>query len=119
MTPSDLSKLTPEEKRVRIAAALGWRVFESGADGLFVRPPEHMLPEWAGKECPDYLNDLKAIAEAEKTLTLQQRIVWHSNIYHVVAPTSAMRGASGFADIEFQIATATAAQRADAFLLTI
>ena len=51
------------------------------------------------KDCPDYLNDLNAMHEAEKTLKVSEIIPYGENVGH---------------DMK-----ATAAQRAEAFLKTL
>ena len=65
-------------------------------------------------EAPDYLRDLNAMHEAEKTLTEAQRDEYTTRLKGIV---------SGFSQSELQYAWmltfATAAQRAEAFLRTI
>lgn len=100
--------MTPEQQRIKIAEACGWL--------------QSRTCHWEGwwylkkgkrayhQEPPDYLNDLNAMREAEKTLNpilaaeyarILTSIAWQSE-QPVFAPM-----------------TATAAQRAEAFLRTL
>ena len=97
--------MTPEAQRIAIAEACGWSYEKNetyAPDGAF----------WWSKnpEFPDYLNDLNAMHEAEKTLNPIQAaeyariltsIAWQSE-QPVFAPM-----------------TATATQRTEAFLRTL
>lgn len=69
--------------------------------------PQH---EWYG--IPDYLNSLDAIHEVEKVLTEEQRIDYLDILYKIASPESMLND-------DWNLATATAAQRAEAFLKTI
>lgn len=61
---------------------------------------------------PDYTRDLNATAEAEKTLTVEQRLTYRRNLCAAV-------GGSHTNLKSFEQITATAEQRAEAFLRTI
>ncbi len=61
---------------------------------------------------PDYLNDLNAMHEAEKVLKLEQRDQYWQHLSMITE-----RGR--IAPIYYLMATATATQRAEAFLLTL
>lgn len=127
--------MTPEAQRIAIAEACGWQKMQrplSDADGeipgyfetVWFHPkihtsvyPMYILP----KNPPDYLNDLNAMAEAEMMLTDFQRrkhgLMLQEIIHEAVV---------GFVpDYERQLAglsrivSATAAQRAEAFLRTL
>ena len=98
--------MTPEAQRIAIAEACGWRCTASfkGAFACWVRPDgmDHQT-----ELLPDYLNDLNAMHEAEKTLTYAQggqMTVW---IQHM--------NCAGYGPQLF----ATAPQRAEAFLRTL
>jgi hypothetical protein len=85
--------VTPEQQRIAIAEACGWKTG--------YRDPEAWHP------LPDYLNDLNAMHDAEKTLTYAQggeMTLWIQRM------TCAGYGPQLFA---------TASQRAEAFLRTI
>lgn len=120
MTTDELSKLSPEEKRVKIATACGWRNVRNTTilkgrvlrEGVFGIPP-HWPHEYVTNEpVPDYLNSLDAMHEAEKIFDTDvasgdsPRYLYSRMLYDVVPP-------------ELQPFRATAAQRADAFLLTL
>lgn len=77
--------MTPEKQRIAIAEACGWHVIYD--------------------KLPNYLNDLNAIHEAEKTLNNDQLLRYHGMLLN-------MCGRSMYASM------AQAAQRAEAFLKT-
>jgi len=114
----------PEAQRIAIAEACGVTIREE-QDGSGLWSAEG--PRWSSYKTglslnhaqrvslPDYLNDLNAMHEAEKGLTPEQRdtyichlgtVVGHWDIFEDIGAVDA-------------IATATAAQRAEAFLRTI
>ncbi|MFN6191205.1 MAG: hypothetical protein ACK48S_09775 [Planctomycetia bacterium] len=86
--------MKPEQQRIAIAEACRWGVFAN------TRPTD----------LPDYLNDLNAMHEAEKTFNplkkAEYAIMLTSIAWQSEQPT-------------FAPMTATAAQRAEAFLRTI
>ncbi len=107
--------MKPEAQRIAIAQALGWRDFHDGDSnkgwGLLGRHPS--MHANAPKEyVPDYLSDLNAMHKAEKALT---------SVFHYVQIlgeiVSQVYGDNRDA-IRLSI-TATAAQRAEAFLRTL
>lgn len=122
MTPEELAALTPEQKRIRIAKACGWT-------GIFKK----LLMGYCGdrkgmKELPDYLNDLNACHEMEKVLLEPARskrgssnpsdhaqLLYDMKLMHAVAGLK-----ENYSPFDYFLrSTATAAQRCDAFLLTI
>ena len=83
--------MTPEQQRVAIAEACGWlKVHGHSVAGI-----------------PDYLNDLNAMHEAEKTLTDKAHEEFRLNLYDLIRDDSRL------------IVSSTASQRAEAFLRTI
>ena len=82
--------MTPEQQRIAIAEACG-----EDNDSIY----RDLIP--------DYLNDLNAMHEAEKTLTDKAHEEFRLNLYEVLGDDSRL------------IVSSTAAQRAEAFLLTI
>ena len=102
-----MNNMTPEAQRIAIAEACGWtEISDWGAGGI---NGKHPTEPWV-EVIPDYLNDLNAMHEAEKTLNfikaaeyarILTSIAWQSE-QPVFAPM-----------------TATAAQRAEAFLRTL
>jgi hypothetical protein len=111
MTPEELTKLTPEEKCIRIAELCGWKlmpVYENQhrygwPDGKHIEPPRRI---------PDYLNDLNAMHEAEHNST------FHVGNYCEALMEITSRGNPGNRTY-WNLLHATAAQRADAFLQTL
>jgi len=100
--------MNPEAERIAIAEACGFlrserdgfRYWPQGFPTASSRPYAELF------ELPDYLNDLNAMHEAEKTLTGEQARAYHNQLG---------RMAAGGAWIWFS----SAAQRAEAFLRTI
>ena len=92
--------MSPEAQRIAIAEACGWKAH---VDGLGYYQGVHPAL-MGGRAIPDYLNDLNAMHEAEKILDYNQLIDMEDSV------------SFRFAVLPFH---ATAAQRAEAFLLTI
>lgn len=123
MTTDELQKLTPEEKRILIAEACGWTKIELAYDdeGELTLPKGTSPDGGSWAIIPDYLNSLDAMHESEKTLTANQ-LYWMEN--HLVRMTATQSTDDDWKEgVGPTAATkpwhATAAQRADAFLLTI
>lgn len=104
MTREELARLTPEEKRVKIAEVCGWKLHMDTPFQRWLRPPDYVM---SCGVLPDYLNDLNAIHEAEEKLTWEQKFVMHDHLCLKLVPIDEMTW------------RATAAQRADAFLLCV
>lgn len=116
MTKEELEKLSPDEKRVKIAEACGWKselVPTPNPYGEFQHTwwtsPEGKRPEIL----PDYLNSLDAMAAVEKTLSDEQCDRYLEHLTET-SGGDAENGKSSFCGY-----VATAEQRSDAFLLTI
>jgi len=106
-----LSELTPEQKRIAIAEACEWTgIYPRGVDGCPVGwkgKIESERPHGQGScPIPDYLNDLNAMHEAEKSCFTEGN-AW-ADYFDALAE---------ICDLCNDPITATAAQRADAFLL--
>jgi predicted phosphoadenosine phosphosulfate sulfurtransferase len=95
--------MKPEQQRTTIAEACGWKHYH---EDLWVSPNVTDFSELDCEQLPDYLNDLNAMHEAEKVLT------WKNQ-----SDYAALLGRSY--DGSFHHVTATAAQRAEAFLRTL
>jgi hypothetical protein len=95
--------MTPEQQRIAIAEACGWtEISDWGAGGI---NGKHPTEPWV-EVIPDYLNDLNAMHEAEGTLNKESG-------YHET-------GGYGLYLVALDHdVSATAAQRAEAFLRTI
>lgn len=98
------------EQRIAIARACGWTRFT--ADTIQYEA-QRADGKWGS--IPDYLNDLNAMHEAWKTLTPSQKEAFEGNLYTVVVGLAEYHRND---DHPF-ITNATAAQRAEAFLMTI
>lgn len=126
MTTEQLSKLSPEEKRVKIAEACGWfavRTFQYHGVILVGDHPEatddqRNFPDGRGAwlaMVPDYYNDLNAMHEAIKTQCefALFRFTYTTNLRKVINPEN-----WGMVT-EFRLLNSEASEQADAFLLTI
>lgn len=79
------------------------------------------------QKCPDYTNNLNAMHEAEKVLTREQRDAWADELYTMLpcdencGPIDMDDPSAGDVMVAsmFQVAHASAAQRAEAFLRTL
>jgi len=101
--------MTPEQQRIAIAEACGWRGRDHHPLGILSDTGVYKVYSKKGYAdttlIPDFLNDLNAMHEAEKTLTASQ---WAA--YVVVLETVCHKAVK---------VRATAAQRAEAFLKTL
>ena len=107
--------MSPEEQRIVIAEACGWRWTKTG--GL-VNPKGEIVNNFYSESwrLPDYLNDLNAMHEAEKILDEKQQIWYIQKLGQII-----LRVGEGvtIACILDRLVFATASQRADAFLRTL
>ena len=101
--------MNKDKQRIAIAEACGWHVKRSATspDQTLVSQDGHNF--YAIDILPDYLNDLNAIHEAEKTLNHEQR-----NRY--INILDAMPDDSDPVQHDFQWCCSAAEQRAEAFL---
>jgi hypothetical protein len=116
MTHEKWITLTPSEQISKVAELCGWESFplSAGCPNYWKRGKDERI-NW--RDLPDYINDLNAMHEAERVLTEEQS--WQQSClivnYHV-APA----GFPLFSRSEvLLLARATAAQRAEAFVLTL
>ncbi len=115
MTTEELSNLTPEEKRIAIAEACGFIATKEDqfpCRKIWVKPTESIGTYWTAGDLPDYLNSLDAMHEAEKTLTRDKLDRYADILCDMVAAGDPDPNICG-------LITLTAAQRADAFLLSL
>jgi hypothetical protein len=99
--------MTSQKQRTAIAEACGWTVEEGTTVGH--APNGAFLCE-----IPDYLTDLNAMHEAEKVL--KSGTQWMVHVNHLREITGEPKGCELFV---FALVSATAAQRAEAFLRTL
>ena len=95
--------MTPQQQRIAIAEACGWKWEILWTGELNGKPIGEQGPF---REVPDYLNDLNAMHEAQKVLTGDQVAAYVTTLCLEVQPKPMLHAA-------------TAAQRAEAFLRTI
>lgn len=112
MNKIELDKMTDEEKNIKIAELCGWSNIRIGVlftvlCGTVPRKNKYCRKKWI--PIPDYLNDLNAMYEAEQILENQKFYHYYAVLCQIVLDEE--KGC--------HFASATARQRADAFLLTI
>lgn len=117
--------MSPEAQRIAIAEVTGWKWFLSPCNNeqnVLARSQEEAnkikLGGWIWELTPDYLNNLNAMHEAEKTLPADESADGHwGYIGHLIEVTKA-ESMEMHREV-FIVAHATAAQRAEAFLRTL
>jgi hypothetical protein len=108
--------MTPDQQRIAIAEACGWKRHSELTDA-WCTPQQNDCPLVSDLvELPDYLTDLNAMHEARKVLTHDQQVEYSVQLGRLV--TSHLP-ASRSAWMDYYIANATAAQHAQAFLRTL
>ena len=120
--------MTPESQRIAIAEACGWYgIHYSGTEGngpeSDVCPPRLVgtlskcgVGKWGViYSVPKYVDDLNAMHKAEKMLTDEQDLEYSESLERVVGA----RFNSNNGEDMRRLRSATAAQRAEAFLKTI
>lgn len=114
MTPEALSKLTPEEKRVRIAEICGYkRTALSDTLCIWTSPTGEKsdtgYDPWNGQLfLPNYMGSLDAMATALDTMNSAQTLAWLSALQGIVQ-----------ANYGLGCARAKATEQGDAFLLVM
>jgi hypothetical protein len=108
--------MKPEQQRIAIAEACGWTQIESCTCCDGVSRGYQPTPGAHKKHLPDYLNDLNAMHEAEKVLTYEQAEEFVEQLYLADQKNNLAENPPPW---RFNVASATAAQRAEAFLRTI
>mgnify|MGYP003655820001 CR=1 FL=1 len=92
--------MTPEAQRIAIAEACGIVNEHHWGDPYYT-------PNAIGRDCPDYLNDLNAMHQAEESIQGANRARWMIHLCKITG------------DSFWVTNRATAAQRAEAFLRTL
>jgi hypothetical protein len=107
--------MTPEQQRTAIAEACGWELVGT----LRGYPPyanKNRSLAFPPHTIPDYINDLNAMHEAEKSLTTtDHQNAYYANIAEIAWGCEETRDRQ----VVFNQLTSTAAHRAEAFLRTI
>jgi hypothetical protein len=114
--------MTPEEQRIAIAEACGWIEipWEALINPRIAIEKKQFCRDTGPYRClwlTDYLNDLNAMHEAEKIKFFGSELVkaeWEHWLREVLA-----EGRPAFEVAGFELAHATAAQRAEALLRTL
>ena len=108
--------MTPEQQRIAIAEACGWKRGHTGAthwvsDPYGIRMGWSSMREVTDNALPDYLNDLNAMHEAEKVLKSEQHFTYQIELARAISTITY--------PLNFALLHATAPQRAEAFLRTL
>jgi hypothetical protein len=98
--------MNKEKQRIAIAEACGFKCSEDS----------HELRQLVAQFIPDYLNDLNAMHVAEKVLTYEQAEEFVEQLYIADQKNNLAENPPPW---RFNVASATSAQRAEAFLRTI
>jgi len=112
--------MTPEQQRIAIAKACGWKFVKDNPDyePYWEDPKGNMISKGGSQNrLPDYLNDLNAMHEAEKKLWEKDWTSRHDfvdKLARIISPTHGHHLQSAI-----DLLDATAAERAEAFLRTI
>lgn len=112
--------MAPEDQRIAIAEACGWKRDERGWSRPDGSRAEHneMLDvcyQVVQHDCPDFLNDLNAMHEAEKRIVEEAERGYRYDMMLYMVVQANEEGMTNF----MKLWHATAAQRAEAFLRTI
>ena len=102
--------MKPEEQRIAIAEACGWKNVDAGAGRVWGFTTRHKGTPSESDVCvdiPNYLKDLNAMHDVEKTMNNND---WWKFVEHL---TNICGGGTALG------ISATASQRAEAFLRTI
>ena len=108
--------MSPEAQRIAIAEACGWRVNRNGHSSKQL--------DWIGPDDkrahlpPDYLNDLNAMNQAEKILTSAHQPSKGESQWSDYLGWLGFCGENKTREV-YECVTASAAQRAEAFLRTL
>ena len=106
--------MTPEAQRIAISEACGYSDFEIDNFGLILAIPsynKHLKRGEGLRSVPDYLNDLNAMHEAEKGLTVGQLRRMTVELHDIMSQDESLDW--------IPVHHATAAQRAEALLKTL
>lgn len=111
--------MTPEQQRIAIAKACGYR--DGELKPFWLAPPIGQPFIACGiNQLPDYLNDLNAMHEAEKVLNEGQKMPYARKLLEIVTgcPPHLIGGFLNGGTL-WDAVIATSAQRAEAFLRTL
>lgn len=114
MNRQEWAKLTMKEQRIKVAELCGWKrePWDSMAPNLdrWTHPDYPSTNVSGTRALPDYLNDLNAMHEAEKLIPQELKQEWSSKLYWLLYTNPPKL---------WRVSQATAAERAEAFVLTM
>lgn len=137
--------MTPEEQRIAIAEACGWKWYRRPATGPWAAKPHRALYHpilsaelvstlqpatmterqcndsfiWREGFIPDYPNDLNAMREVEDSIPIFKRGFYNAALSKCAVNDRNLSSTIRDPDWIFQLLHASASQRAEAFLKTI
>ena len=116
--------MNPEQQRIAIAEACGWSHKALCNETYWWHDENNKslpLSDDGMRVCPDYLNDLNAMHEAEKVLwNFGDAMEFTNQLVGIVCSARGFRWDKGTQDDHLMcLSHATASQRAEAFLRTI
>jgi hypothetical protein len=111
--------MNKEEQWIAIAEACGWKETEPWLNGTRCFEIKGSVAGYALDDIPDYVNDLNAMHEATMSQSARPSFwqPFHQHLWHAVERDRKAHGAGLTTPVD--VACATAAQRAEAFLKTI
>ena len=114
--------MNPEQQRIAIAEACGWKTETYHHKGGIPASTHWVSPSGKIKnDIPNYPHDLNAMHEAEKALKWEQRKQYHDLLADITGFSycEADTQEEAYLDWNCRICHATAAQRAEALLKTL
>ena len=108
--------MNPEQQRIAIAEACGWRLF-SQFKNLWAPPRSVVEYDCDARPLPNYLNDLNAMHEAVSIFDYDQADQFEDHLCDICKRSNDEK--ENPAPWRFAVVNATATQRAEAFLRTI
>ena len=122
-TDEQNNTMSPEDQRIAIAQACGWTgpfqqewIPDHGMEGESTYAFAGTDPDGERWPLPDYLGDLNASHEMEKALTPDQFHDYRGSLWKITTAHLSDKPAAWIKAADRAYLTATAAQRAEAFL---
>jgi len=107
MTLDEVTAMTDEQVRIKVAELLGWRPYSANKNE---DPDELWLLNTYSNVLPKYHSDLNACREMEDTMSHRNKRLFVVQLSYVLSPAISPQS--------FRLIHATARQRCEAFILT-
>ena len=111
MNRSQWKELSPVKQRIKIAELDRYVLSPEYADcpdPIWIKEKDICHAD----QLPDYLNDLNVMHELEDGLTREEKLTYANELYKILGAWTAR-------ELHYHLAHATAAQKAEAFVLTM